>query len=237
MIKIINIYRYINFRIKPIYFINSRFIKKLLSKDIIFDLILDVGSGVSPYKNLFSKYKNYFSIDIAPSNVTNICADSNNLPIKSNSIDLIIALEMIQHINNPQNTLESYRRVLKKGGYLIITYPFMYCECDYHDFNRWTHDGFLEFLKKNDFIIINQNRRGSLLFVLSNILITFIQGLFPGNRKNWRQSKNFSNYIISFFQFIVIFPFYCFSWLCLFLDKFITIKKYYIGGIVLAKKK
>lgn len=47
--------------------------------------------------------------------------DCQDLPYKSNSFDCVIFAGVIQYVNNPQKALKECRRVLKKGGALIIS--------------------------------------------------------------------------------------------------------------------
>jgi SAM-dependent methyltransferase len=48
---------------------------------------------------------------------------SENLPIKSNSIDYIICQEGIEHIPNQLRVFREFNRILKKNGYLLLTTP------------------------------------------------------------------------------------------------------------------
>ena len=52
-----------------------------------------------------------------------LTADLNNLPIKAKSVGLIIAMDILEHLEDDGNgIIESYR-VLSKGGIMIITVP------------------------------------------------------------------------------------------------------------------
>ncbi|MBT3720052.1 class I SAM-dependent methyltransferase [archaeon] len=64
------------------------------------------------------KHKNYKSI---------IKGDaSKKIPLKDNSIDNIIAGEIIEHLENPMNFVKECYRVLKQNGLLILTTPNIY---------------------------------------------------------------------------------------------------------------
>jgi 2-polyprenyl-3-methyl-5-hydroxy-6-metoxy-1,4-benzoquinol methylase len=45
------------------------------------------------------------------------------IPFPNNSIDLITALEVIEHLVNPDNMLREAHRILKPSGYFIISTP------------------------------------------------------------------------------------------------------------------
>lgn len=100
-------------------------------------IILDIGCGngwVS--KKLIPLGKKVISLDISPVNTFNaikdvqhknhagLIADVYNLPIKENSIDCIIASEILEHVSDPKTFINSLIKILKKNGELIITTPY-----------------------------------------------------------------------------------------------------------------
>lgn len=54
-------------------------------------------------------------------NVEWIVADARNLPFQKNSIDCVSLLEILEHTTTPEKMVKEACRVLKKGGYLIIS--------------------------------------------------------------------------------------------------------------------
>ena len=52
-----------------------------------------------------------------------IYGTAENLPFKAGSFDLVVAGEIIEHIRQPQKFMDEARRVLRKGGELIISTP------------------------------------------------------------------------------------------------------------------
>lgn len=49
--------------------------------------------------------------------------DAHKLDFKKNYFDAVVALEVLEHVYNPQKVLEEIRRILKKGGYAILLVP------------------------------------------------------------------------------------------------------------------
>lgn len=65
---------------------------------------------------------------------------SNMMQIGSNSIDVVNAIELFEHVKEIEKGLEECYRVLKEGGVLIISSPFLYhIHGDPYDYQRWTH--------------------------------------------------------------------------------------------------
>ena len=108
---------------------------KYILMDANFDKVLDIGCGSRPYKSLFH---NSIGIDY---NSGDIHATGENLPIKSESVDLVFSTQTLEHVEDPKTFLLEARRVLKPGGRIILsthgTYP-IHADKDYW---RWTDKG------------------------------------------------------------------------------------------------
>jgi len=89
--------------------------------------ILVVGSGRDPYKKLFSKAKRYVCLDIIPIyGITDVVGDALHMPIISSSFDCVFATEVLEHLYNIFSFVKEINRVLKPGGRVIITVPFLF---------------------------------------------------------------------------------------------------------------
>ncbi|MFH1051130.1 MAG: methyltransferase domain-containing protein [bacterium] len=99
--------------------------------------ILDVGSGGAWLAREidFSKH-NLISLDLSEKNINRalkenpnehhfgVVGDAMNPPFKKDSIDCIVASEIIEHIVNPQEFIRRMNDILKPGGSLIISTPY-----------------------------------------------------------------------------------------------------------------
>jgi ubiquinone/menaquinone biosynthesis C-methylase UbiE len=52
-----------------------------------------------------------------------ICSNTENLPLKDNSLDCIIMVDALHHVMNQANTAAELWRILKPGGRMIIEEP------------------------------------------------------------------------------------------------------------------
>jgi len=92
---------------------------------------LDVGCGhgyVAGY--LRAKGVEAFALDIDPAVLKEnsirgyfIRGDAMHLPVRKCALDLIVAFEVVEHLENPDLALREFHRCLKSGGTLILTTP------------------------------------------------------------------------------------------------------------------
>lgn len=118
------------------YLFNYRFrkmmIKSALSKyfksNKINPVILDIGSGISPItplpkETLFIELEKKAVEFLNKQGLKAKIGDITKLPINSNSTDVILCSEVLEHVPNYKKGLKECARVLKKSGILIITVP------------------------------------------------------------------------------------------------------------------
>lgn len=101
------------------------FVKKAAEKLSEEDILLDAGSGPSPYRHYF-KCKYEATEIYKADNITFVCP-LDNIPKKNNTYNAILNTEVLEHVNNPDKVIKEMYRVLKKNGTLFLTAPQMYC--------------------------------------------------------------------------------------------------------------
>jgi SAM-dependent methyltransferase len=73
------------------------------------------------------------------------------LPFPENSLDGVILTEVLEHCTDPVGGINQCRRVLKPGGLLLVTSPFLWpehqVEGQYNDYWRFTRQGWELLLK------------------------------------------------------------------------------------------
>lgn len=128
------------------------YVKEMISRYRFEEPILDCGAGWEPnlYEPLFhnKKYIKQDLQDYDPPCIDVICDICHMAPIEDNSIGLVLLLESLEHIEQPQRALDEIFRVLKPRGLLILTTVMAMgvhrCPKDYW---RFCPDG-MEFLMK-----------------------------------------------------------------------------------------
>lgn len=88
---------------------------------------------------------------------------------ESDSHDLALALEVLEHLVDPLKELQKIHGRLKAKGYLLITTPFLAREHQAPiDHTRWTEAGLRVLVEKAGFKIIQSQKRGGFLSVCSS---------------------------------------------------------------------
>ena len=128
-------------------------LEAFLKKYATTDKTLDIGSGDKPYIAMFP---NSFTVDNKerPGIPLDFIADAHDLSvIPSQSFDVVLCTEVLEHLHSPHKAIAEFKRILKPNGLLLLTTRFVYplheTPIDYY---RYTKYG-LRFLL-NDFDII-----------------------------------------------------------------------------------
>ena len=161
--------------------------------------VLDIGAGYRPISKGI-KTKKTIKLDGIKKYKPDVCTDINKgLPLKADSIDIIIAGEIIEHIYNSIKFIKECNRILKKGGFLILSTPNIcslknrfkvfvgqlpeYCAEPSEDesFERHIIDfnfpRLIQILKRNGFKIIKKTSNG----IISHGKLLFPRFMTPAN--------------------------------------------------------
>lgn len=126
--------------------------------------VLDFGCGTGPYRALFAPTTDYWGLEYdSPENRqrkhADIYYDGLTIPLEDASLDGVLSTQTLEHVPNPERIVAEWARVLRPGGNLLLTLPFMWPEHEMpYDFQRYTTNGLRAILEKSGFEIIAQER-------------------------------------------------------------------------------
>lgn len=117
---------------------------------------LDVGCGRKPYESLFPASE-YVGLELdTPENrkhkKADVYYDGNVFPFPEADFDSVVINEVFEHVFHPDRFLSEVRRVLKPGGALLMTVPFVWDEHEAPwDYARYSSFGLSAILAKHGF--------------------------------------------------------------------------------------
>lgn len=134
--------------------------------------VLVVGAGHDPYRSLFKGSESYVCLDIEHvPGVTDVVASALDMPFDDGQFDCVIATECFEHIADPFAFCRELTRVLRPGGELVLTVPFLFHQHgDPFDFWRPTRQCLLELLSSYESVRIQS--LGNRLHVIADLVTT-----------------------------------------------------------------
>lgn len=147
-----------------------KFLNKTKSKiDSNDKIILDVGAGASPYYELYQDVAGkYIVVDMKSAlpveetrDITQKVGVAEDLPIESESVDIVLSNQVLEHVLDERKAVQESFRVLKKGGLFIGSVPHISpIHLEPYDFRRFTYYGLKKILEDNDFKVLEIEGNG-----------------------------------------------------------------------------
>jgi SAM-dependent methyltransferase len=131
--------------------------------------ILEAGCGTGGNLSLLAQYGQVFAIEsneVAREFASqNRCAEvkagtlPDNIPFQHEKFDLIVLLDVLEHLEEDARSLQALSEQLKAGGYLLVTVPalpFLWSQHDekHHHYRRYVKTGLHQLVENACFKII-----------------------------------------------------------------------------------
>ncbi len=155
-------------------------IKKIVKKYDSHIKILEIGCSGGQLISILKKarYENIFGLDISDEAIK-LCKRNgtknvvqmkgSELGFKDNEFDLIIASDVLEHINDDSKAISEWKRVLKKAGNIITFVPafrFLWSDHDVVNkhFRRYGRHEFLSLFETNELQVVRISYWNFLVF-------------------------------------------------------------------------
>ncbi len=153
--------------------------------------LLDVGCADRWLASHCPAEVEYIGLDFPPTGAglysahPDIFADAARLPLLDASVDAVVCLEVLEHVCHPQAALAEFARVLKSGGTMLFSMPFLYPIHDApHDFQRLTEYGLRRDFNAAGFDIVRLEKLGHAVHAAGLLLcLALVGGLYE--RRSW----------------------------------------------------
>lgn len=151
--------------------------------------LLDFGCGTKPYRALF-QVAEYTGTDIEVSGHDHanedidVYYDGRTLPFANASFDSIFSSEVFEHIFNLPEILDELCRVLKPGGHMLVTVPFVWDEHEIpYDFARYTSFGLRHIFREKGLELVAERKTTDYVSTIFQMWAAYIyQHIFPKSK-------------------------------------------------------
>ncbi len=154
--------------------------------------LLDFGCGSKPYKALFS-VSTYIGTDIEVSGhdhrseEIDVYYDGKILPFADKSFDSIFSSEVFEHVFNLPQILDELYRVLKPGGKMLLSVPFVWDEHEIpYDFARYTSFGLTHILQEKGFTMVGKKKTTDYVSTICQMWAAYVYQHILPKRKGIR---------------------------------------------------
>jgi len=185
--KIYDFLAKIDYRLSPTAWSRPDYQVRLLVKELKHrhpkkvDKILDIGGGfLAQYKaQLLSLAGSYTNLEIAKGPLVDVVGSVYDLPFKKNTFTIVTLFMLMEHLAKPLDALKESHRVLKKGGFLLLTTVQYWHTHNYpSDYFRYTAAGLEYLLQEAGFTVVAIWSHGGPWLVLFHVIELNLPELF-----------------------------------------------------------
>lgn len=139
--------------------------------------LLDLGCGYVPYYEVYKPlivdnvYVDWPSSLHQNEFLDHQCDITKPLPLASESFDTIILTEVMEHIAEPWNTWTEISRLLRPGGKVLVSVPFVYIlHEEPHDYYRYTKFALQRFVENAGLTVLSISNVGGLPEIFADLI-------------------------------------------------------------------
>ena len=146
--------------------------------------VLDVGGKKDNKRGAFrppvTTVDSWHYANLDKTSLPDFCCDAENLPIPSSVYDIAVLCEILEHMKSPERGIAEAHRVLKAGGVIILSIPFLFpIHADPYDFQRWTAPKIKSVLESTGFSGIAVSEMGGPGAVIHDLLFIAFSKIRP----------------------------------------------------------
>jgi SAM-dependent methyltransferase len=148
--------------------------------------VVDLGAGDAPYRELFG-HVSYLTVDWGHSPHedaadVDVVASVDNLPFEDGTFDAAMLTQVLEHVPAPEEAVREAHRVVREGGALLVTVPFIWEEHERpFDFYRYSSAGVRQLLEGAGFSEVTVRPRTDCFTTLAQLMrnVAWAMGTAP----------------------------------------------------------
>jgi SAM-dependent methyltransferase len=169
-----------------------RFVAEQASLLPVGSRVIDVGAGEAPYRELFGdqRYVTLDRPDTPHSGSVDLHGDADSIPAEDGSFDAVLCTQVLEHVPEPLLALREFRRILRPGGRIIATVPFVWEEHEApFDYYRYTRYGIEHLVRRAGFADVDVTPRTDCFTTTAQLLrnVCWAMGSAPDGMDELRQ--------------------------------------------------
>ncbi|MCW5798244.1 MAG: class I SAM-dependent methyltransferase [Nitrospira sp.] len=141
--------------------------------------VLDVGCGTQPYRRLFltADYTG-MELDTQENRAckrADVFYGGHAFPFDGESFDSLVCSQVLEHVFTPGEFVRELHRVLRPGGFLLLTVPFVWDEHEQpYDYARYTSFGLLALMREAGFEVVEHVKTMGDVRVLCQLVNAYL---------------------------------------------------------------
>jgi SAM-dependent methyltransferase len=144
--------------------------------------MLDAGCGAQRYRDIF-EFDSYVGLEFNDDFKPDVVGDLRQMPFPNAEFDSILNNQVLEHIDDTHSVFSEFHRVLKPGGYLCITVPFIARTHEVpHDYWRISEFGIRYLFKRYGFEEIEISNMGGFFTTQAYLWQFWLWERLSGNR-------------------------------------------------------
>jgi SAM-dependent methyltransferase len=153
-------------------------------------VVYDIGCGQKPFATyLSSRVRQHIGVDLANGfyeiNHVDLIGTAYAVPAEDSVADAAILSQVIEHLESPLLAMKELHRLLKPGGIIFLSFPFLYPQhAPPHDYLRYTEFYLTNQIADKNFEVLEQYRIGGYWYLSGMCLNMYLNSLNRGLLKN-----------------------------------------------------
>ncbi|NCC52298.1 MAG: class I SAM-dependent methyltransferase [Spartobacteria bacterium] len=149
-------------------------------------VLYDVGCGTKPFAAfLEGKVSQHVGVDIEDgfydAQHIDLVGTAYHVPAEDGTADAILSSQVIEHLDDPRLFFQEANRLLKEGGLLFLSFPFLYSiHAAPHDYERFTHYSIRKILHNSGFQLLEARALSGFWYLSGFYLSLYLQSLDRG---------------------------------------------------------